>query len=279
MRPAVVLALLGWLGAPAQAATLETSSTPYPGVVYARWAEAGIPARIHLLAVDLTSSELTLLATSEPQRGTKPSQFAGAVGAQIAVNGDFFAPVDYRPAGLAMGGATLWAGSADDALSGFFRFDRNGDVSHGEFSPPEEVVAGGDLAAGTQGVVGGRPMLVRAGVAQSAFDCDDQIAMPCVRAPRTALALSADGNTLWIAVVDGWQAGSLGMTAAELGNFLRARGARDALMLDGGAASAMWVAGMGGLVSSPSDGVERTVANHLAVRYGALPPGQLVGFI
>jgi len=32
-------------------------------------------------------------------------------------------------------------------------------------------------------------------------------------------------------------------------------------------------------VSTPSDGVERTVANHLAIKYGSLPKGQLVGLI
>jgi hypothetical protein len=35
----------------------------------------------------------------------------------------------------------------------------------------------------------------------------------------------------------------------------------------------------GAEIASPSDGVERAVANHLGVRYGALPKVQLVGFI
>ncbi len=266
------------LAGPAAAAPVqETTSTPYPGVVYQRWLDSAIPARVHLLAIDLSSTEISVHATTEAQRGRKPSQFAAAVGAQIAINGDFFAPVDYRPTGLAMGAAELWAGTADNATSGFFRFDRNGDRTHGTISAPEDVIATDDLAEGTQGVVGGRPMLVRAGAAQTGFDCDDQVAMPCVRAPRTAVAVSGDGNTLYLAVVDGWQAGSLGMTAGELGAFLDARGARDALMLDGGSASTLWMGGA--LVSSPSDGAERTVANHLAVRHGTLPPGQLVGFI
>ena len=33
------------------------------------------------------------------------------------------------------------------------------------------------------------------------------------------------------------------------------------------------------MISAPSDGVERTVANHLAVHYGVLPRGELVGLI
>jgi hypothetical protein len=35
----------------------------------------------------------------------------------------------------------------------------------------------------------------------------------------------------------------------------------------------------GSVVNSPSDGVERSVANHLAIRYGQLPKGELYGLI
>ena len=65
---------------------------------------------------------------------------------------------------------------------------------------------------------------------------------------------------MWLAVTDGWQAGSIGMTAAELAAFLGERGAYVAIALDGGSSSALVVDGA--LISSPSDGVERTVANH-----------------
>jgi hypothetical protein len=265
---------------PARAATLVTTTTPYLGVTHQVYEEASIPARIHVVVVDLSSAEISLSSTLENARGKKVSEYSASAGAQIVINGDFFAPADFRPRGLAMGtGAALWTNSADDAVSGFVGFDRNGNRSHVTISAPESIVAAADLPSGTQGVVGGRPMLVRAGVGQASFDCTDTIAMPCERAPRTAVAISADGNTLRLVVVDGWQAGSLGMTAGELGAFLVQHGAHDALMLDGGGASALYIAGEGGNVSSPSDGVERAVANHLGVRFGSLPTGQLFGFI
>ncbi len=116
-------------------------------------------------------------------------------------------------------------------------------------------------------------------MALSSFDCADTLAMPCQRAPRTAVAVDDTGNTLMLVVVDGWQIDSLGMTAAELGSMLAGIGAHDALMLDGGGSSVLYIAGEGGIVSSPSDGVERVVANHLGVRFGALAKGQLVGFV
>lgn len=277
LRFLTALATLTVAAAPATGApVVESSSTPYPGVTHTVYLDAAIPARLHLLAIDLSSSEISLSATSEDQRGQTTSAFAAASGAQMVINGDSFSPVDFSPSGLAMGQAALWSSSSDDASNGFLRFEQSGNRSHAIISPPEQVVAGADLPPATQGVVGGRPMLVRSGVAVTGFDCTDDVALPCERAPRTAAAVSADGNTLWLVVVDGWQAASHGMTAAELGGFLDGLGAQEALMFDSGASSTMYV---GGLVNAPSDGVERIVANHLAVRHGALPPGQMIGFV
>ena len=54
------------------------------------------------------------------------------------------------------------------------------------------------------------------------------------------------------------------MTLAELADFMLKLGCEEALNFDGGGSSTMYVAGQG-VVNSPSDGVERTVGNHLAV--------------
>lgn len=263
----------------AHAATLDTTTTPYPGVVYQVWVDNVVNARIHVAVIDLSSAEISLSATTEPMRGSTVSSYASAVSAQIAINGDFFTPAGFVPDGLAMGDASTWSVSSDDDKEGFLRFDRNNDVNTAVIYPPEQVVLPADLPTGTQLVVGGRPMLVRTGVAVTSFDCSDLIAMPCERAPRSAVAMSADGKTMWLVVVDGWQQSSLGMTASELGAFLDSLNVHDALMLDGGSSSTLYIAGAGGVVSSPSDGVERVVANHLAVRHGPLPPGQLLGLI
>ena len=263
----------------AAAATVTATTTPYPGIVHQEWTESSIPARLHVVRVDLSPAEITLEATTEADRGATVSQFAADAEVDVAINGDLFAPVGFLPAGLAIGGSDAWSISEDSELEGFVRFDRAGGTNHVVVSPPEDLVQAGDLPAGTVGVVGGRPLLVRSGAAVASFDCGDLLALACERAPRTAVAVSADGNTMWLVVVDGWQAGSAGMTGAELAGFLEDLGAADALALDGGAASTMVIAAEGGVVSAPSDGVERLVANHLGVRHGALPPGQLIGFV
>lgn len=261
----------------AGAATRTSATTPYPGVVHEEWSEGAIPAIVHVVRVDLTSAEITVHATREEDRGRTVSAFAAGAGAQVAINGDLFAPAGYVPDGLAMGAGRAWSQTADDAVSAVFRFGKVAGRTDGLLIVPESVVATGDLPSFVTGVVGGRPMLVRAGLAVTSYDCADTGAIACVRAPRTALGLSDDNRTLWLVVVDGWQAASVGMTAAELAAFLRDLGVRDAIALDGGGASAMVIANQGGLVSSPSDGVERPVANHVGIAYGAQPPVSLIG--
>lgn len=270
---AIVLA-----AAAASAGATRTSSTePYPGVIHEVWSEPAIPARIHLVRVNLTSAEITVRATREDDRGRTVSAFAAAAGAQVAINGDLFAAAGYIPDGLAMGDGAPWASTSDDDVSAVFRFGKVASRTDGLIIVPESVVAFADLPSFTTGALGGRPMLVRAGQAVTSFDCADGGAIACLRAPRTALGLSDDNRTLWLVVVDGWQQGSTGMTAAELAGFLRDRGVRDAIGLDGGGASTLVIAGEGGVVNEPSDGVERPVANHLGIVFGAQSPGTLLG--
>ncbi|HLU65830.1 MAG TPA: phosphodiester glycosidase family protein [Kofleriaceae bacterium] len=277
-RPLAALGLLVWaIPRPAAADPEEMSSeTPYPGITYTLWVDADVPARLHVVSVDLSSAEIDLIATAEDQRGLRPSELATAVGAVVAINGDYFNPNGFWPAGLARGQSQTWAGTSDDALSGFIRFHRDFVRTQAVLSPPVEVVD--QVPEETVGVVGGRPLLVQSGQPVGTYDCSDLVAMPCEPAPRTAVALSQDRNTLWMIVVDGWQADSFGLSAGQLASFIDGElDAYQALLLDGGSASALWLDGA--LVSSPSDGVERPVSNHLAVRHGDLADGLILGVV
>jgi hypothetical protein len=278
LRSIVIVMLACGHSAVARAeATMTFSSDPHPGIHRETWVDATVPWRTRLIQIDLTSAEIALYATKESDRGLTTSAYATKLAAQVAINGDAFAVSGYVPRGLAIGASDPWSTTVDDATSAVFHLRRVGERTVAGIVPPELVTAPTDLPDGTEGAVSGRPLLIRNGVVATQFDCNDPVTLACVRAPRTAVALSADGNTLWLAVTDGWQQASLGMTASELAAFLRARGAYSALALDGGSSSSLVVDGS--LISSPSDGVERTVANHLAIKYGSLPKGQLVGLI
>lgn len=261
----------------AAAPVLQSQSDPHPGIHREVWVDSSIPARIHLLKIDLTSAEIAVYATKESDSGIKTTELSDLLNAQVAINGGPFLVSGFTPRGLAMGDGAAWTTTADNDQMAVFHFRRAAERTLATIVPPETPVDIASLPAGTEGVISGKPLLIRNGNLVSTFDCNDSITFPCTRGPRTAVALSADGNTLWLSVVNGWQSASAGLTASELAAFLRGRGAYNAVGFDGGASSTLVV--NGALGNTPSDGVERTVANHLAIKYGALPKGEMVGFI
>ena len=120
-------------------------------------------------------------------------------------------------------------------------------------------------------VVGGRPAMLRDSVILGSVDSIGDAGFRGVN-PRTAVGIANGGKRLFIAVIDGRQAGySAGMSLREMVTLLRDMGAHDAINLDGGGSSAMVLrdakeAGRVTIVNKPSDAVgERPVANALAV--------------
>lgn len=87
--------------------------------------------------------------------------------------------------------------------------------------------------------------------------------------PRTAFGISSDQKTVYLAVVDGRSGSSNGMTMSELGAFMKAVGAQNAVNLDGGGSSTFVAknpqSGAQELINTPSDGAQRKVAAALAV--------------
>lgn len=275
IRAATIAALLAASGS-AAAATPGTPVDAYPGITYTVWTTDVAPATtIHVVEIDLSSAEITVVATAPGERGQTVSEFAAGRGAHVAINGDLFSPQGFVPAGLARGDSTTWDDTADDALSGLVQIAKTVAGTEIAISDPEEEVIA--IADEINGAVGGRPLLVVAGAPQTP-ECDDTPTLACVAAPRTAVAIDGDGRRFYIIVADGWQATSRGLTAAELAIFISSDlDARRALMLDSGSASSLFIDNQGGLVSSPSDGVERPVANHISVIFGALPAGVIQG--
>lgn len=109
---------------------------------------------------------------------------------------------------------------------------------------------------GVELAIGGHPVLLRGGKET------DWGAGPQPRHPRTALGWN-DTHYFLIAV-DGRQKGlSAGMTFPELADLARRLGCTDALNLDGGGSTTLWLGGK--VMNSPSDRRERPVANALLV--------------
>lgn len=125
-----------------------------------------------------------------------------------------------------------------------------------------------DTVAGTLLVEGGKNLGASARV------------QPGVRHPRTAIGTSADGRTLILVVVDGRQpTHSIGLTLPELADEMIARGATDAVALDGGGSSAFVHRGTNAAptLNKPSDGAFRAVAVNLGIRLKPATPAGASG--
>jgi hypothetical protein len=97
--------------------------------------------------------------------------------------------------------------------------------------------------------VGGNPMLVSHG-----HETDDTALAPFAPTPepRTAVGIDANASTMWWVVVDGRKPGySAGATLRQLADFMKALGASEAINLDGGGSSTLWLDGK--VVNQPSD--------------------------
>ncbi len=239
------------------AAAADVWTTPFDGVRQLRRTTTSPAWRVHALELDLDAPGVSLRATKSGERKQRPSAFAKAIGAQAAINGDFFSYSDYSVSGLAVGAGAAWADSPDTSSAGNLLFDKT--LARVELHPEKEVVKFD--ASWMQGAVSGKPLLVSGGAAIHSYPAHASL---CVRNPRTAVGLTKSGRKLVLAVVDGRQSTSVGMTCAELADLMKSLGCETALNLDGGGSSAMYVAGAG-VVNSPSDGAERTVGNHLAL--------------
>ena len=253
MRRSVFL-LLVFL--PCLASATDVWTTPYTGVRRLDRTLTNPNFKIHALEVDLGSPGVSITSTTSAQRKHTPSDFAKLVGAQAAINGDFFSFTTYGTDGLAAGGGVKWADTSDTNASGVLTYEQVAGASQLELVPPAQPVTFN--AATMKGAVSGHPRLVAAGVAVS------NTGSLCLRNPRTAVGLSQDKKTLWMVVVDGRQTASVGMTCDELAALLKGLGAYEAMNFDGGGSSALYIEGAG-VVNVPSDGSERVVANHLAV--------------
>jgi hypothetical protein len=111
--------------------------------------------------------------------------------------------------------------------------------------------------------VGGGPRLVEEGkVCTNVPDQGFASAFYTTAHPRTAAGATADGR-LVLATVDGRQSISGGVGLSELAEIMRSAGCTEAINLDGGGSTTM--ATSFGILNSPSGGIQRAVANGVAV--------------
>jgi exopolysaccharide biosynthesis protein len=121
-----------------------------------------------------------------------------------------------------------------------------------------------DLWSDAEDILGAGPMIVRGGRMDITAKREKMLpAFASDRHPRTAIASLSDGRVI-LAVVDGRQPASVGMSLEELARLLLEHGATNAMNLDGGGSTAMVVHGR--VVNRPSDVMgERPVSDAILV--------------
>ena len=262
------LLLLGVFGGPSAAE--DQWSDPFVGVRYLVRTTPDPKWTMHAAFVDLTEPSIRLTATPPGDPKTTISGFAKKKGVQIAINAAFIDFEKNTSYGSAMGEGKLWTEALDQQQSAQIAAGPGNRVEifeQGLIFQPQPWM---------RDVVSGHPMFVWNG---AAYDAGDGVMAP--RHPRTAVALSKDRRTLILFVVDGRQKHSVGMTGAEMSRVFIDLGAWQAMNMDGGGSSAMYLDGKG-IVNSPSDGRERSLINHLGVYAAAgasKPKGQVKGIV
>lgn len=91
--------------------------------------------------------------------------------------------------------------------------------------------------------------------------------------PRTGIGFSRDSTTVYLVEVDGRQTSSRGVTLFEFGDIFKSIGAWNAVNLDGGGSSVMYVNGE--VKNSPSDGAVRPVGNGMLVVSNSPEDGEI----
>ncbi len=229
----------------------ERTTKPYSGVVHIHRTDNA--QDYHL--VFLAPRAMEAVGTDPDKAWSVVSEFAERVGAEIAINANFFSKTE--SCGVTAGEGRLWTAVYEGCpmTMAFFR-DGTAAIFQGRLRKDGAL----SPSVGLLAAVSGRPRLVENSQASPPSE-----KFMTVRHPRTALGLKKDGM-LVILVADGRREAALGFTGPEMSEILLAESVVNAINLDGGGSTTLYIKAEGGVQNKPSDGHQRVVVNHLGFR-------------
>lgn len=175
----------------------------------------------------------------------KTSEAAVSKNALVAFNGSYF--------NTTTGGSTVFfkydGQVVNNTVAGFNTYRENGAVVLDNTGAPRIVgkPSTGWTALTEPVALAGGPLLMLDGKELTQLE----VAFNTARHPRTAVGITAE-NKMIVVVIDGRSSQSQGMTIPQLSQLMAALGCTQALNLDGGGSSTVWVKGEG-IVNFPSD--------------------------
>lgn len=256
-RTAGLALVLGLVPAGAGAETVWKK--PYPNVKVVHRvipAEEGLVIKLHAAIVDLGHPATTVVVSPPKYRGYRTSKFAREFGAQVALNGGFWKLVSKKPIGHVVSAGRPWKDCFMDERWGYLAITKEGKAW---IRPPGD----NPLPPPDQGwmVISGMPLIVDEGEIAKVRGCG----YVCMEHPRSAAGISEDGWTLILAVSEGRVEGTKSIRPKKLAEFMIELGAWQALHMDGGGSSSLFVESLGGMLNAPAEGKERSVINHIGV--------------
>lgn len=222
---------------------------------------------VNVLVVDQKKAKRRFALTALEGKLRRTSQAALDSGAIVAINGSFYntRPPYNSACYLKINGEVIFerSGKMGDRDGGAVLIDDRGRVSV-EQGDPDDLQW---VSTRTEpSIIGSGPMMLQDG---QRIDMGTG-AFVTLRHPRTAIGTS--DNKVYLVTVDGRSKGnSLGVNLNELANILKWLGAENALNLDGGGSTTMYIEGQpeNGIVNRPCDNQkfdrqgERRVSNSL----------------
>lgn len=218
-------------------------------------------SRVHLVRVDLRRGSFALRLSAPEERGRTIDAMADTARALVSVNVSFF-DRRYVPRGLTVSDGRAWPEVINPAASPLL-----GCTVTLVCRVELEQTTAADPAWST--VIAGTPWLVRGGRARTEAD-DAGCPSLCARAhPRTVAGLGGPpgdrARYLFIATVEGRRGEVLGAALAPLAAWLVQQGVHEAINLDGGGSSTLWLQGAAAMNRPFNEPAERMLANVLHV--------------
>lgn len=274
-----LLPILSIAQAPADSLALERaqwqSEQLLPGLIWKQAHVSGLfdsEQQVNILQIDLSVPGRRLAFAGLTDGLALTSTFATDAGAQAGINATFF--------DMKEGGSVTFLkidGTVVNETSLLHPNGQNHERANGALvadGQKASIITGDPETRGWNKLISANnvmvcgPVLLRDGAAVPL----DHNAFNDNRHPRSAVGITADGEVILV-TVDGRNARAHGMSLPELAFLLRQAGAREALNLDGGGSTALYIKGKNetGIVNYPSDnkafdhGGERKVANAILV--------------
>lgn len=236
---------------------------PYEGVIWRgrRFEDVGGgPQIVHEVVVDPAVTQVVAL----PSNGCETvAEIGAAAGAAAGINGGYFNVSTCAPVSLLIHEGELLGTHGSNRSA--FGIDAAGQAHI-------QIINGGNDWAEVEEAHGGAPRLVTAGVTHTtnAEYAEEDVGGAGFIGPnpRTGAGILADGR-ISLFTIDGRGANQAGMSLPAMANFSKDElGLPDAMNLDGGGSSTMWVAGMtpNGVMNYPSDSGTDEPAGHTGSR-------------